>query len=93
MRFNFLVVEELIMKNTLGFILFAAAVLLVLFFLSSGKKPPFIPADARHQSITTDAACTECHAPGKQAPLKPSHPPKEQCLVCHKAKKALSESK
>lgn len=78
------------MKNTLGFILFAAAILLGLFFLSSGKKPPLIPSDARHNSITTDAACLECHAPGKQSPLKPSHPPKEQCLTCHKVKKNLA---
>jgi hypothetical protein len=73
------------MKNTAGFILFAAVVLIVLFFLSSGKKPPFIPVDARHQSIAGDSGCIACHAPGKLAPLKASHPPKEQCLTCHKA--------
>ncbi len=76
------------MKNTIWFIVFAAAVLSALFFLSSGKKAPFIPADEMHKVITTDAACLECHAPGKQAPLKPSHPPKEQCLICHKVKQA-----
>lgn len=75
------------MKSSKGFILVAVVILLVLFFLSSGKKPPIIPADNLHQSITTDAACTECHAPGRMAPLKPSHPPKEQCLICHKVKK------
>ena len=76
------------MKNTIGFILFAAAIVLVLFFLStSGKKAPFIPSDDLHRIINTETACTECHAPGKRAPLKPSHPPKEQCLVCHKVKK------
>jgi hypothetical protein len=73
-------------KNTL-FIVAAAAVLLVLFFLSSRNKVPFIPADDLHKSVTTNEACEECHALGKRAPLKESHPPKEQCLVCHKAKR------
>lgn len=75
------------MKNTVGFVLFAVSVLLVLFLLSSGKKPPVIPSDELHKIITTDAACAECHGPGRRAPLKPSHPPKEQCLICHKAKR------
>jgi hypothetical protein len=74
------------MKNTIGFILFAAAVILLLVVLSSGKKPPLIPNDAVHVVVTTDAGCSACHAPGKTALLKPSHPPKEQCLVCHKRK-------
>lgn len=82
------------MKNNLSIILLGFAILVFLFFLSTGgKKPPLIPADTKHQSITTDAACIECHAPGKMSPLKPSHPPKEQCLVCHKVKKKLAGSK
>lgn len=71
------------MKNTLTFIAFVLAVLLVLFFLSSSKKAPLIPSDDLHKNVTTNAACAECHAPGKQAPLKQNHPPKEQCLICH----------
>jgi hypothetical protein len=73
-------------KKNFGFILFAAAVLLLLVVLSSGKKPPLIPNDAAHAVVTTDAGCSACHAPGKAAMLKPSHPPKEQCLYCHKRK-------
>ncbi len=77
------------MKSTTAFIIFAAAVLLVLFLLSSsGKKAALIPADGIHKAVTTDAACSECHAPGRVSPLKPSHPPKEQCRICHKAKSA-----
>ena len=74
------------MKNTIGFTVFVLVVLLFLFFLSSGKKVPAIPSDALHSVLTTDASCAACHGPDKQAPLKPSHPPKEQCLVCHKVK-------
>ncbi len=71
------------MKNTLTFIAFALAVLLGLFFLSSSKKAPLIPSDGLHKNVTTNAACMECHAPGKKDPLKQNHPPKEQCLTCH----------
>ena len=76
------------MKSTMGFIVFVVAVLLILFFLSSSKKAPFIPADDPHKVITTNAACLNCHAPGKQAPLKSTHPPKDQCMICHKVKQA-----
>ena len=76
------------MKKSAGMVVFILAVLLFLFFLSSGKKPPLIPRDALHSNVTTNEACTSCHGPGKQAPLKEGHPPKEQCLLCHKAQVA-----
>ena len=71
------------MGKNLSFLVFAAAILLLLFFLSVNKKSPVIPADDFHKNSTTNAACGECHAPGKRAPLKATHPPKEQCLICH----------
>ncbi len=75
------------MKNSIGLIVAALVIVLGLFFLSStGKKPPMIPTDAAHRELTALEACTACHAPGKAAPLRENHPPKEQCLVCHKAK-------
>lgn len=76
------------MKNTVGFIAFVLAVILFLFFLSTAKKTPALPDDALHRNMTANAACAACHAPGMRAPLKSSHPPKEDCLQCHKAKKA-----
>jgi len=75
------------MKKNILFVVAAAAVLLVLFFLSSGNKVPFIPADDLHKTVTTNEACGDCHAPGRRAPLKKTHPPKEQCLICHKTKR------
>ncbi len=72
------------MKKNASFIVFAIALLLILFFLSARGKAPRIPADALHKNITTNAACEKCHAPDKGAPLKETHPPKEQCLICHK---------
>ncbi len=75
-------------KNTWSLVIAAAAIISILFYVSTtGKKPPFIPADENHPVVTTQEACTTCHAPGRQAPLKETHPPKEQCLVCHKNKK------
>ncbi len=76
------------MKSTGGLFAFILAVLLMLFSLSSsGKQAPYIPIDVFHRDVTNNVACTTCHTPGMQAPLKKTHPPKEECLVCHKAKK------
>jgi hypothetical protein len=75
------------MKKNVLFIAVAVAVLIFLFYLSMSKKVPLIPGDDLHRSVTTNEACGECHAPGKRAPLKEGHPPKEQCLICHKAKR------
>ncbi len=77
------------MKRTWPLIIAAAVIIAVLIFLSSiGKKAPLIPPDNIHSAITDQAGCIACHATGKQAPLKVNHPPKEQCLVCHKVKKS-----
>lgn len=73
------------MKSSWSLVAAMAAVLLLLFFLSSsGKKPPFIPADVLHQGLIGNSSCEPCHAQGGKNPLKESHPPKEQCVVCHK---------
>lgn len=74
------------MKNSSIYIVFVLAVLLALYALSAGKHPPFIPVDHLHAGIRKDATCMTCHAPGMQAPLKASHPPKAECLICHKQK-------
>ncbi len=73
------------MKGTFGLVLAAVVIVLGLFFLSStGEKPPLIPQNAAHRDITTAEGCAACHAPGKPSPLGEKHPPKEQCLVCHR---------
>ena len=62
-----------------------AAILLLLFVLSSsGKKPPAVPHDDIHAGLRANESCVTCHGHGKSSPLKESHPPKEQCLVCHR---------
>jgi hypothetical protein len=72
------------MKSARTFVVLAALILVFLFYLSSGHKIPAVPQDENHRNATTDASCIECHAPGRQAPLKATHPPKDQCLLCHK---------
>jgi hypothetical protein len=76
------------MKNSWSLIAAGAAIVALLFFLSSsGKKPPVIPADAAHSGLNTNESCAPCHASGKASQLKEKHPPKEQCMVCHKVEK------
>ena len=73
-------------RDTL-FIAGVALVVAVLFVLSTtGRKPPDIPQDVKHAALTTNKQCLACHAPGLESPLKEKHPPKEQCLECHKLK-------
>jgi hypothetical protein len=81
--------QEVSVKSALTFTVLAALILIFLFYLSSGHKVPAVPQDERHRNATTDVSCLECHAPGKQAPLEAAHPPKEQCLICHKIKKGM----
>lgn len=62
-----------------------AAAMLVVFTLAD-RGAPLIPRDIFHSIVINNAACTTCHTPGRQAPLKASHPPKEECMFCHKAR-------
>jgi len=74
-------------KNALSLAALAAlaAAIMVVFALTD-RHAPFIPRDIFHALVINNAACTTCHTPGKQAPLKASHPPKEECMLCHKAR-------
>lgn len=74
------------MKSALGFVILVILVLGALFLLPRRKWPP-MPNDAAHCASITVADCRQCHAPGKVAPLKSSHPPKLHCFKCHKMKK------
>jgi len=69
----------------IGFILIVLAIL----FAITGKRVMPVPGDVRHAAARDVASCGACHAPGGAAPLKPGHPPKEQCLICHKLSKEL----
>ncbi len=75
------------MLKKLGLPIAVVLILVFLFFLSArGRKAPFLPADAAHRNAATNASCLACHGPQGKEPLRPKHPPKEQCLYCHKAR-------
>ncbi len=74
----------------------AAFVLLVaVLMLSSGhEKVKTVPVDDKHHPFyeamekgagraETERACATCHNP-RTNPLPEKHPPKEQCLICHR---------
>jgi cbb3-type cytochrome oxidase cytochrome c subunit len=76
--------------------IFAAVIAVVLgaLFLGKGKlKAGNTPDDNKHRQfyeamskggerIAVEKGCTVCHGP-QSTPLSKSHPPKEQCLICH----------
>ena len=75
---------------TLGVI---AAVIGVLI-LGARAKTKQVPRDAKHRAFFAALAqgrdrrelekrCVACHNP-QASPLPKKHPPKEQCLICHK---------
>lgn len=79
-----------ILKGTVGFVIFSLAVLGV-FYALSGKKIVQVPRDDMHNGVTKETPvsfCMDCHGPGKPYARKPSHPPKDDCLKCHRIKRA-----
>jgi len=79
------------MKNTLLFAAFAALVLVILLALPRDKTPA-LPGDDAHGLISDKAACLSCHGPGQYAERKHTHPPKDQCFICHKNRRADKKS-
>jgi hypothetical protein len=75
--------------------LVAVAVVLVLFILiTTRERAKQVPLDDKHSAfyesiekgrdrIETERGCITCHNP-ESIPLPKNHPPKEQCLICHK---------
>jgi cytochrome c553 len=74
-----------------------AVVVALIGFLAAGKgrmKSLPVPRDSQHgemyelmsrsgERTVVEKGCVRCHGvQGK--PLSPMHPPKEQCLICHK---------
>lgn len=70
------------------------AALIVLIMSTVREKAERVPADEKHRPfyesvkkgddrIQTEKKCPVCHNP-QAIPLPKKHPPKEQCLICHK---------
>jgi hypothetical protein len=71
-----------------------AVVLVVLIMSTTREKAKRVPVDDKHRAfyeamekgrdrIETERDCITCHNPHAIA-LPEKHPPKEQCLICHK---------
>lgn len=78
-----------------GFALLVVAAIITILVIGAKEKATRIPHDARHQPFftaidkggdraTVEKGCLVCHNPALRA-LPGKHPPKEQCLICHKA--------
>ncbi len=86
------------MKVTQRDLLTIAAVVLVLVVLiisTAREKAKRVPADEKHRAfyvamekggdrIEVEKGCIPCHNSQAAIPLPKKHPPKEQCLICHK---------
>ena len=82
--------------------IFIAVIVAVLgtLFMSTGKvKAKNVPNDEKHRlfhefmrkggnRVEVEKGCTSCHG-SKYIPLSKAHPPKEQCLLCHKLSQTL----
>jgi len=81
-------------KRDLLVIAAVALVLVVLIMNTIREKAKRVPADEKHLAfyqaiqkgrdrIETERGCITCHNP-QAISLPEKHPPKEQCLICHK---------
>jgi cell division protein FtsN len=85
------------MKVTKRDVLAVAVVIIVIvvFIMSAAhKKPKQVPIDDKHHAfyqsvekgqdrVEVEKGCVICHNP-QAIPLSKQHPPKEQCLICHR---------
>ena len=71
-----------------------AVVLFVLIMSTAHEKGKPVPVDEKHRAfyeamkkgqdrIEAERDCITCHN-SQAIPLPKKHPPKEQCLICHK---------
>ena len=67
-------------------VFFGGSLLMVgtLTFLSGARKTRYVPQDENHPRPLVVSQCRDCHAPGKMAPQLAKHPPKDQCMLCHR---------
>lgn len=74
------------MKQTIAFLVFVALVVGLLFALS-GERANRIPEDRNHAVWDRNDLCLDCHGPEGLLPRGPDHPPKDDCIKCHKVKR------
>jgi hypothetical protein len=76
------------------FFVIVGVMLTFLLFTTFQNEPVKVPRDDTHRPLLETVAqggsreyaekhCLACHGP-QAVPLSAKHPPKEQCLICHK---------
>ncbi len=81
-------------KRDLVAIAVVVLVLVLLIISTTREKFKRVPTDGKHQAfyeamekggdrIEVEKGCITCHN-AQAIPLPGKHPPKEQCLICHK---------
>jgi hypothetical protein len=71
-------------KKTLLLLVAAGLLVAALTLVSRSTRHPPLPADAIHGNLASNEDCAPCHAEGAEAPLSRQHPPKDDCLHCHR---------
>ncbi len=85
-------------KRDLLAIAAVAVVIVVLIMITGRDNTKRVPTDDKHRAfyeamkkggerIEVERGCITCHN-SQAIPLPTKHPPKEQCLICHKLKLA-----
>lgn len=66
--------------------LFIVFILFILFFLWNAPpvEGPPIPNDDEHSNIEEETSCMECHIIEDHFKGNKYHPPKTECLECHR---------
>lgn len=76
------------LRNNVIFIVAVLGVLGLLYAIS-GERSNRLPEDKTHIYDLSPADCLKCHGPGMVTPRSEKHPPKDDCLKCHKRKKGV----
>jgi hypothetical protein len=70
-------------KSSALFIVFILLILFILWNAPSIEGPP-IPNDDEHSNIEEETSCMECHIFEELLKGNKYHPPKTECLECHR---------
>jgi hypothetical protein len=67
---------------------FIGVIGLVVIFVSLLPTPrdrnPAVPDTPEHRSVSSEKACSGCHATGASRPLPVRHPKRQDCYRCHR---------
>ena len=72
--------------QTLIFIAFVLGIIGLLTAIS-GERSARIPDNPVHVNLTDSEYCLTCHGPGGEFMRPENHPPKDNCIICHKTKR------